>query len=400
MYSNIYGINCKLLCNFLWVVLVCICCVQSTLTPKSPKGDRVKAKPEKLKTGPINSTVFDNNLVIETPNPKDILTWNQAYYKDTSVYRFKNLVLGYVTPWNNHGYDVAKIFANKFTHISPVWLQVGKEGVENYVITGTHDVDSGWMDDVRKAGKNRGTKIVPRILFDGWSGQDFVSLLSKSSGKTALAETFVDTCKDWRFDGLVVEIWSQLTGRVKNDMLVDLIRQIGIAMKKEKLDLILVVPPKRGNEIPFTESQYDSLYNYVTGFSLMTYDFSNPHRPGPNAPLTWVEECIKSLDSEGIQRDKILTGLNFYGNAYTPTGGGPIIGSEYINKLKLLKGKLNYDPNSVENFFEIKMSNGKQVVFYPTLFSVYKRILLAQEMETGLSIWELGQGLDYFYDLL
>lgn len=51
-------------------------------------------------------------------------------------------------------------------------------------------------------------------------------------------------------------------------------------MKKEKLDLILVVPPKRGNEIPFTESQYDSLYNYVTGFSLMTYDFSNPHRPG------------------------------------------------------------------------------------------------------------------------
>ena len=29
-----------------------------------------------------------------------------------------------MTPWNNHGYDVAKIFGGKFSLISPVWLQV------------------------------------------------------------------------------------------------------------------------------------------------------------------------------------------------------------------------------------------------------------------------------------
>ena len=26
--------------------------------------------------------------------------------------------------WNSHGYDIAKMFARKFTHISPVWLQL------------------------------------------------------------------------------------------------------------------------------------------------------------------------------------------------------------------------------------------------------------------------------------
>ena len=26
---------------------------------------------------------------------------------------------GFVTPWNNHGYDVAKIFGAKFNYISP-----------------------------------------------------------------------------------------------------------------------------------------------------------------------------------------------------------------------------------------------------------------------------------------
>jgi len=39
--------------------------------------------------------------------------------------------------WNNHGYDVAKIFTNKFNLISPVWLQVTPTpGGKGYVVTG------------------------------------------------------------------------------------------------------------------------------------------------------------------------------------------------------------------------------------------------------------------------
>lgn len=53
---------------------------------------------------------------------------------------------------------MAKVFGNKFTHISPVWLQVKRKGDENYEITGTHDVDNDWIADVKTSGKERGVK--------------------------------------------------------------------------------------------------------------------------------------------------------------------------------------------------------------------------------------------------
>ena len=63
------------------------------------------------------------------------------------------------------------------------------------------------------------------------------------------------------------------------------------------------------------------------------------------------------------------------------------------------KWRLSYQKESEEHIF-VKDSDPVQIIYYPTLYSIQKKIQLATELGTGLSIWEIGQGLDYFFDLL
>ncbi len=56
------------------------------------------------------------------------------------LYYYSNIVY---FQWNNHGYDVAKIFGSKFSYVSPVWLQVKRKPGGTFVMQGGHDIDKG-----------------------------------------------------------------------------------------------------------------------------------------------------------------------------------------------------------------------------------------------------------------
>ncbi|PAA67508.1 hypothetical protein BOX15_Mlig024979g1, partial [Macrostomum lignano] len=389
------------------VCLILILTLVPQLDSTLSKTDKKKKKSTvDVTVPPADSLVTQRNLVTENPSYKDILHNHLSYsHAHAKTKLFPLATLAYVTPWNSKGYDHAKTFGPKFSFVSPVWLQLRPGKSETgFVITGDHDIDQGWIRSVKSARK---VAIVPRIIFESWTSQDFHRLLTNQYVANGCAQTVVNFLKKYSFDGAVLEVWSMLGGH-RNKELAHFVRHLAEDMHENGQLLILVVPPPllhNQASTVFSKTDFDALSASVDYFSLMTYDFaqnSGLNQAAPNAPVTWMRLCVENLvpDSASPLRAKILLGLNFFGYDFVPGNVEPVIGSKYLEILKKHRPELQWSSEYKEHFLEYSTGIGTHVLAYPTLASIQARVELAKSLGTGLSIWEIGQGLDYFFDLL
>lgn len=135
----------------------------------------------------------------------------------------------------------------------------------------------------------------------------------------------------------------------------------------------------------------------------MTYDYSNPSRPGPSSPQFWSVTTIVNIlgNGEKVNPSKLLVGINFYGNDFKVShGGGAIINHQYLKLLKDTSPKLKWDNTHKEHYFYYNNGTESHVVYYPTPLYVSSRLDSYKSYGCGVSIWEIGQGLDYFFNYL
>ncbi|XP_073007741.1 uncharacterized protein [Typha latifolia] len=363
-------------------------------------------------------SVYERGLVKPDVAYHEILAENAKVSKNLSRRHFPNPVLAYVTPWNSKGYDMAKLFAPKFTHISPVWYELKSEG-KKLSLEGRHNADVGWISELRRNGGS--LQVVPRVVLEAFPAE---MLLKKKQWSKAI-DIIIKECKDLEYDGIVLESWSRwaaygvLHDQELRTMALQFIRKLGEAMHSvnlktnvnHHLELIFVIPAPHSEKLSehdFGPEDLEQVADFVDGFSLMTYDFSGPQNPGPNAPLKWVRSSLNMLLGDKdfgspSRASMIFLGINFYGNNFLLSkglGGGAITGRDFISLLEKHRPALQWEEKSSEHLFIYSHNNLRHAVFYPSLMSISVRLDEARAWGTGLSIWEIGQGLDYFFDLL
>ncbi|KAK2650093.1 hypothetical protein Ddye_017582 [Dipteronia dyeriana] len=352
---------------------------------------------------------------------QEILTENTKVSENSSHRHYTYPILAYITPWNLKGYEMAKRFNNKFTHLSPVWYDLKSQG-NSLVLEGRHNADRGWISALRKSGE---ALVLPRVVLEAFPKE----LLRKKKLRDKAIDLILTECQEMEYDGIVLESWSRWAAYgVLHDpdmriMALEFIKQLGHALhsvpsvrnsKQQHLQLVYVIGPPHSEKLQahdFGPHDLQSLSAAVDGFSLMTYDFSGPHKPGPNAPLQWIRLTLQFLlgirnsAAKSVAR-KIFLGINFYGNDFLLSegedgGGGAITGRDYLNLLEKHRPAIQWESNSGEHYFVYSDDNhDKHAVFYPSLMSVSMRLDEARQWGIGISIWEIGQGLDYFFDLL
>jgi hypothetical protein len=81
--------------------------------------------------------------------------------------------------------------------VSPVWYNIRRVGIAQYHVSGEHDVDVNWMNEVR-ATDSRGDivgRILPRFAVEGWDREAYQELATNVVAQTEFTKLIVQQIK-------------------------------------------------------------------------------------------------------------------------------------------------------------------------------------------------------------
>lgn len=85
--------------------------------------------------------------------------------------------------------------------------------------------------------------VLPRIMFDRFSESEYSHVLSYEHARDDIAELIVQVCRKYKFDGIVLEVYFQLAGRVQDKHLLRLVEHLGQFIHCRVVFYLLIFPP-------------------------------------------------------------------------------------------------------------------------------------------------------------
>ena len=376
--------------------------------------------------GALDKTVYERDLVSRHITPRTVLREHAGFHFNVSRRLSPGMCLGFVSPWSVRGEESAWRFGSKLTHLSPILY--GVDSLGNLVM---HEKPS-WLAGLREGLSCPGcpppAQLVPLVSL---RGLDFATFFAPDEGQEeragkllfALLQQFVTV----GLDGLVLDAHQYLARldrptrqlvAPKLHIFVQLLAS-QLSQQDRAVDgsggagpdspdgpggtLLLIVPP---HPELFSPRQFEQLAEPLGGFVLSTANFSHIRgQPGPNAPLAWMRDALAALSPKDSNRHKLLATLPLLGWDFTLPDGEPsasIDGEQYLGLLRRHRPpRLDWHAEAAEHVFTyLDEGSSRHSVYYPSLKSLSERLGMLRGLGVGVALYELGTGLDFFWDLL
>jgi hypothetical protein len=120
------------------------------------------------------------------------------------------------------------------------------------------------------------------------------------------------------------------------------------------------------------------------------------------SPMSGFDVTLEWLKNSGINKKKFLAGFPFFGFDYgNGSGRDYVVGQEFIDVLSNNKVNSLFLKEYQETAYFYKKGRVSHSMYYPSIYDLKQRFDKAVSSEIGgFGIWELAQGLPYFFDLL
>lgn len=255
-----------------------------------------------------------------------------------------------------------------------------------------------------KAAHDRGLKVLPSVTADynskGQAALD--SILASSATRQNLIQNINQMLQTTNGDGVVIDF--EYISDASGPNLTQFMKELYASLHSQNKLVVEAVNARTSPTDWNQEYNYHDLAQYVDYLNIMTYDYSTTS-PGPIAPLSWVKSVLNFTQSQGVDMNKVLLGIPYYGRNWYPlatsTPEKPLYDQDAVSLTgaRNLSAKYNAslqretsptDPVGIPTFTYTDENQVAHTVYYDDIQSLSAKLDLLDEYHLGgAAAWSL-----------
>jgi spore germination protein len=303
-------------------------------------------------------------------------------------------VIAYVAYWDQRpGFASAERHLDTLSAVSPWWYSVDYTGEVVPQQAGMTDIDSdavGWFS-------SRGIRVMPTISNhrDGeWDNQVVEQVLAEPGGAAKHIRNIVDLVVRAGYVGIDIDYENlPAASRVQFS---DFLRDLSAALHRNRKLLSVSVHPKtsdQGSDERNVAQDYRAIGAAADEFRIMTYDYHwATSRPGPVAPIGWVDQVI-AYTLRHVPKEKVILGIPLFGYDWVDDGAAePVTWDQVQALVRTHQVAVTYDDTSKASWLAYMDQDGRQhSVWFDDPEGMAAKLRLVRSYGIGgVFLWRLG----------